>query len=173
MAGRLQSSGAIALNDINVLQGIPSGTIITMNDTLVRAFAGARTAGSAVAMGNLYGRAVTFDVNVVSPYGSGVVTPTITIASASYFDASQVPIGSTIQVTSVVSAVWVNPPFSATYTFTMGTAATYQHGGTSGSKNYYIQTIFDGSSVYCYGYYSGSSTGTPYGTVSITRLSLV
>jgi hypothetical protein len=173
MSGRLQSSGAISLNDINVLQGIPSGTFITMNDTLVRAFAGARTAGSAVNVSNLYGRAVTLDVSVSSPFGNGVVTPTITIASAGYFDASQVPTGSTIKITSLVTAAWVNPPYSVEYTFTMGTAATYQHGGTGGGKNYYIQTRFSGTSVYCYGYYSGSSTNTPNGTVSITRLSLV
>jgi hypothetical protein len=173
MAGRLQSSGAISFNDINLKQGVASGTAISMNDSVTRAFGGARTSGTTISMSNMYNRALTLDISVASAFGSGVSTATLTMNNGSYFESSQLPTGSTIKITSLVTAAWVNPPYSVEYTFTMGTASTVQHGGTGGGKNYYIQTIFDGTNVHCYGYYSGSSTNTPYGTVSLTRLSLV
>lgn len=176
MAGRLQSSGAISFNDINLKRGFASGTAISLNDSVPRAFGGARTSGTSISMSNMYNRAITFDISVASVYGSGVSTATLTMNNGSYFESGQLPTGATIYITSNVTdypTSWVNPPSTVTHTFTMGTALTTQHGGTGGGKNYYIQTRFDGSSVYCYGYYSGSSTNTPYGVVTLTQLSLV
>ena len=176
MAGRLQSSGAISFNDINLKQGVASGTAISMNDSVTRAFGGARTSGTTISMSNMYNRAITLDISVASAFGSGVSTATLTMNNGSYFESSQLPTGALIKITSDVTPYptsWVNPPYSVEHSFTMGTASTVQHGGTGGGKNYYIQTIFDGTNVHCYGYYSGSSTNTPYGTVSLTRLSLV
>ena len=79
MAGRLQASGPISFNDINLKIGSPSGTSIGLNETSPRAFAGARTAGSAVSLGSMYNRAITFILSpyVSSPVGSGVTTATL------------------------------------------------------------------------------------------------
>lgn len=176
MAGRLQSSGAISFNDINLKRGFASGTAISLNDSVPRAFGGARTSGTTISMSNMYNRAITLDISVASAYGNGVSTATLTLNDGSYFESGQVPTGSAMYITSytdTIGGAWVDPPFSVTHTFTMGTALTTQHGGTSGNKDYYIQTIFNGIQVYCYGYYSGASTSNPNGQVSLTQLSLV
>ena len=174
--GRLQASGPISFNDINLNVTAPSGTSIGLNETIPRAFAGARTAGSAVSLGSMYNRAVKYILSpyVSSPVGNGVTTATLTLNNGSYFDASQVPTGSAMIITTLIDvSVWstINP--NPTYTFTMGTSSSPQTGGTGGSKNWYMQTIFGGTNVRAYGYYSGSSTSFPNGRTNITVLSLI
>ena len=59
MAGRLPSSGAISIGQINAKEGYSPTQTVSMNDSLIRAFCGARANNSQISLGSARGKQVT------------------------------------------------------------------------------------------------------------------
>ena len=76
----LQTSGAISMSDVAVELGLAPTTTLTFDDSSVRKLAQLNTAGSAIALADLYGKA-NFDYTVIigayliSYYPVGVLSP--------------------------------------------------------------------------------------------------
>jgi len=181
MAGKLPSSGAISISDLNTNVGNSSTATTTFNDNLVRCFAAART--GAVSLGDARGKAVTYTGTLAQTNtASGVTLTAFSLVDGTYFTAGQFATGQSLYVTTYIDDSWWAPVQASpglgnpkNLTYTMGSTQTIQSGGTGGSKNYYAYTTYTGGSntLGATGGYSGSSTGNPNGRVNITYLSLI
>ena len=177
MAGRLPSSGAISLTDINSNVGMSTTRTTTMNENHVRAFCGNRTDSSQTSLGDARGRGVTFTGTLSRSGYSSSVTVT-TVALSTYFDTAQLTTGFPLYTTMNVDVppTWwasINNPRNITSTF--GTASSRTGGGTGGSKNFYsVQNYVPSSqSITGSGYYSGSGTSNPNWQVTLQYISLI
>ena len=174
-AGRLPSSGAISVSQINTQAGKPATAATSLGDNHMRAFQGGRATNSTTSLGDARGRAVTFGKWAKrSGVGNGVTIPTFGLSE--YFHPSQMASGFPLYITSEITDDWwgpINDPRNITIT-NIGTNRNVTHGGTGGRKNYYCETkYYNSKSLYLRGYYSGKSTKNRNGRVSVGHLSLL
>ena len=176
MAGRLPSSGAISIGQINAKEGYSPTQTVSMNDSLIRAFCGARANNSQISLGSARGKQVTVIGSLsTSNYASSVTMPAVSLYS--YFSASQTvsgyPLYTTVNV-NVPPTWWANAgnnPRNMTSTLGYGNSRT--GGGTGGKKNFYSVQTYSGTTIYGSGYYSGKSTGNRNGQITLQYISLV
>ena len=177
MAGRLPSSGAISISDINANIGLSTTRRTNMNENHVRAFCGNRTNGSQTSLGNARGRGVTFTGTLSrSGYSTSVTVPTVPLSR--YFHTSQLTTGFPLYTTMNVDVPptwWASINNPRNMTSTLGTSSSRTGGGTGGSKNYYsVQNyVSSNQSITGSGYYSGKSTSNPNGQVTLQYISLL
>lgn len=174
-AGRLPSSGAISVSQINTQAGRSATATTSLGDNHMRAFQGGRATNTTTSLGDARGRAVTFGKWVER-------SPTIwnytnlTFALSKYFHPSQMASGYPLYITSEITDDWwgpLNDPRNITIT-NIGTNRNVTHGGTGGRKNYYCETkYYNNKSLYLRGYYSGKSTSNRNGRVNVSHLSLL
>lgn len=174
-AGRLPSSGAISVSDINAKAGRPSTATASLGDNHMRAFQGGRVDNTPTSLGDARGRAVTFSKWVKrSGVGSSVNIPTFGLSA--YFHPSQMHSSKPLYITSEITDDWWGPnndPRNITIS-NIGTNRNVTHGGTGGRKNYYCETkYYSNKSLYLRGYYSGKSTNNRKGRVNVGHLSLL
>lgn len=174
-AGRLPSSGAISVSDINAKAGRPATATASLGDNHMRAFQGNRVANTTTSLGDARGRAVTYSKYVKSSaIGNGVTIPTFALSA--YFHPSQMHSSTPLYITSEITDDWwgpVNDPRNITIS-NVNANRNVTHGGTGGSKNYYCETIYySNKSLYLRGYYSGKSTSNRNGRVNVGHLSLL
>lgn len=77
----LPSSGVITMDQVNTELGLPSSSLITLNDGAVRALA--NVPSGAISMDNLHGKQVPTLVNTASPGSTGSTSATINFGSVS------------------------------------------------------------------------------------------
>ena len=175
MAGRLPSSGSISIGQINAKEGYSPTQKTSMNDSLIRAFCGARVTNSQLSLGSARGKQVTVIGNLsTSNYSSNVTMPPVSIYS--YFSASQAVTGYKLYTTVNVNAPptwWVSRDNPRNMTSTLGYSRSVQGGGTGGRKNFYSVQTYSGTTISGGGYYSGKSTGNRNGQVTLQYVSLV
>ena len=174
-AGRLPSSGAISVSQINTQAGKPATAATSLGDNHMRAFQGGRATNTTTSLGDARGRAVTFGKWAKrSGVGNGVTIPTFGLSE--YFHPSQMASGYPLYITSEITDDWwgpLNDPRNITIT-NIGTNRNVTHGGTGGRKNYYCETkYYNNKSLYLRGYYSGKSTNNRKGRVNVGHLSLL
>ena len=173
-SGRLHSSGAISVSQVNAHAGKPSTATASLGDNHMRAFQGNRATNSTTSLGDARGRAVTWKGWLKrSGIGSNVSIPTFSLSQ--YFHPAQMHPSSTIHITSEITDDWwgaLNEPRNINVA--MGSNRNVTHGGTGGRKNYYCETRYYGNkSIYLRGWYSGKSTKGSQGRVNVTHLSLL
>ena len=193
-------AGQKAFSNINTVAGQPSTNQVNLGSTAAQ-YLGKVPNVNWVRMSDMSNRGLIIGqilpdlsnanspINIQSPFGSGVVSPWLQLNIDPSLGGSwgNMPIGAVFYVSSRVRAGWA-PPYdpvlnpggsdiTPTYSFTKATSGVtaYQTGGTGGNKNYYMITEYDAEtqSVRVQGYYSGSSTNDPNGTVYIDRVALV
>ena len=174
-AGRLPSSGAISVSQINTQAGRSATATTSLGDNHMRAFQGGRATNTTTSLGDARGRAVTFGAWVKrSGVSSSVSIPTFSLST--YFHPSQMASGYPLYITSEITDDWwgpLNDPRNITIT-NIGTNRNVTHGGTGGRKNYYCETkYYNSKSLYLRGYYSGKSTNNRNGRVNVSHLSLL
>ena len=174
-AGRLPSSGAISVSQINTQAGKPATAATSLGDNHMRAFQGGRATNSTTSLGNARGRAVTLG-KYVKRAGVGNPSTLSTFSLSAYFHPSQMASGFPLYITSEITDDWwgpINDPRNITIT-NIGTNRSVTHGGTGGRKNYYCETkYYNNKSLYLRGYYSGKSTNNRKGRVNVGHLSLL
>ena len=175
MAGRLPSTGAISIGQINAKEGYSPTKPTSMNDSLVRAFCGARGLNSTISLGSARGNQVTVaGVLARSGYASSVSLPTVYLAS--YFTAGQKQFGypfyTTVNV-DVPPTWWASQNNPRNMSSTLGYGNSRTGGGTGGSKNCYSTQTYAPNYIAGGGYYSGKSTGNRNGQVTLQYMSLV
>lgn len=183
-------TGQKALSDINTVAGQPSTNQINLGSTAAQ-YLGNVPGLTWVRMSDMSSRGLIIGeiipdgstanspISIQSPFGSNVVSPWLDLSTAfgpGTWD--NVPAGSTFYLSSRVVAGWANTSFSdttPTYSITKGVNFSALTGGTGGDKNYYMVTEYDAPNnrARVQGYYTGSSTNNPNGTVYIDRASLV
>ena len=175
MAGRLPSSGAISIGQINAKEGYSPTQTVSMNDSLIRAFCGARVTNSQISLGSARGKQVTVIGNLsTSGYSSRVTMPAVSLYS--YFSASQTVTGNKLYTTlnvNVPPTWWASINNPRNMTSTIGYSNSRTGGGTGGRKNFYSVQTYSGTTIYGSGYYSGKSTGNRNGQVTLQYISLV
>lgn len=130
-----------------------------------------RGAGSALALISSQPTSYTFDD---ATYATGFDNPvqTVNINLYNFFTPSQLFTGRQFTMTGKSLAGWQSPTL-ITSTFTFGTAGSATSPRTY-RKMFFVQNVYDGNqTIYVYGYYSGDSTSSPRGTVTLSALSLV
>ena len=175
MAGRLPSSGSISIGQINAHEGYSPTQTVSMNDTLIRTFCGARANNSTISLGDARGNQVTVIGTLSrSNYASSVTMPPVSLSS--YFDAGQYtngyPLYTTVNV-DVPPTWWASRNNPRNMTSTLGYSRSVTGGGTGGSKNFYSTQTYSGTTISGGGYYSGKSTGNRNGQVTLQYISLV
>ena len=175
MAGRLPSSGAISIGQINAKEGYSPTQTVSMNNTLIRAFCGARANNSQISLGSARGKQVTVIGSLsTSNYASSVSMPAVSLYS--YFSASQTVTGNKLYTTlnvNVPPTWWASINNPRNMTSTIGYSNSRTGGGTGGRKNFYSVQTYSGTTIYGSGYYSGKSTGNRNGQVTLQYISLV
>ena len=175
MAGRLPSSGSISIGQINAKEGYSPTQTVSMNDSLIRAFCGARVTNSQISLGSARGKQVTVIGNLsTSNYASSVSMPAVSLYS--YFSASQTVTGNKLYTTlnvNVPPTWWASINNPRNITSTLGYSNSRTGGGTGGRKNFYSVQTYSGTTIYGSGYYSGKSTGNRNGQVTLQYISLV
>ena len=174
-AGRLPSSGAISVSDINTQAGRPSTAPTSLGDNHMRAFQGNRVADTTTSLGDARGRAVTFSKWVKRSDTIWNYT-NLTFGLSEFFHPSQMHSSKPLYITSEITDDWwgpLNDPRNITIT-NPDTNRTVTHGGTGGKKNYYCETkYYSNKSLYLRGYYSGKKTDNRKGRVNVGHLSLL
>jgi len=174
-SGRLPSSGAISVSQVNAHAGLPSTRKASLGDNHMRAFQGNRTPNTVTSLGDARGRAVTWRGFLKrSGVGNGVTIPTFSLYD--YFHPSQMNYNSsTVYITSEITDDWWGPlDDPRNINVAMGSNRTTRHGGTGGRKNYYCETTYYGNRrLHLRGFYSGKSTNNRNGRVNVTHLSLI
>lgn len=176
MAGRLPSSGSISIGQINAKEGYSPTQTVSMNNTLIRAFCGARANNSQISLGSARGKQVTVIGSLsTSNYASSVTMPPVSLYS--YFSASQAvsgyPLYTTVNV-NVPPTWWANGTNNPrNMSSTLGRSNSRTGGGTGGRKNFYSTQTYSGTTISGGGYYSGKSTGNRNGQVTLQYISLV
>ena len=173
-SGKLHSSGAISVSQVNAHAGLPSTRKASLGDNHMRAFQGGRATNSTTSLGDARGRAVTWNGYLKrSGIGSGVSIPTFSLTQ--YFHPSQLYNSSTIYITSLITDDWWGPKNDPrNVNGSMGSNRNVTHGGTGGRKNFYCETrYYNNKSIYLRGWYSGKGTNGPQGRVNVTHLSLL
>ena len=177
MAGKLPSSGAISISDLNVNVGNSGSRTTNMNENLIRAFCGGRVSNTAVSLGNARGRGVTFSgVLSRSNYATSVSMPSVSLTDGTYFDSSQLANGFPLYTTMNVDVPptwWASINNPRNMTSTLGTGRSVTGGGTGGSKNFYSVTTYSPQTISGSGYYSGGGTGNPNGQITLQYISLI
>ena len=175
MAGRLPSTGSISIGQINAKEGYSPTQTVSMNDSLIRAFCGARVTNSQISLGSARGKQVTVIGNLsTSNYASSVSMPAVSLYS--YFSASQAVTGNKLYTTlnvNVPPTWWASINNPRNMTSTIGYSNSRTGGGTGGRKNFYSVQTYSGTTIYGSGYYSGKSTGNRNGQVTLQYISLV
>ena len=175
MAGRLPSTGSISIGQINAKEGYSPTQTVSMNDSLIRAFCGARVTNSQISLGSARGKQVTVIGNLsTSNYASSVSMPAVSLYS--YFSASQTVTGNKLYTTlnvNVPPTWWASINNPRNMTSTLGYSNSRTGGGTGGRKNFYSVQTYSGTTIYGSGYYSGKSTGNRNGQVTLQYISLV
>ena len=175
MAGRLPSSGSISIGQINAKEGYSPTQTVSMNDSLIRAFCGARVTNSQISLGSARGKQVTVIGNLsTSNYASSVSMPAVSLYS--YFSASQAVTGNKLYTTlnvNVPPTWWASINNPRNMTSTIGYSRSVTGGGTGGRKNFYSVQTYSGTTIYGSGYYSGKSTGNRNGQITLQYISLV
>ena len=175
MAGRLPSTGSISIGQINAKEGYSPTQTVSMNDSLIRAFCGARVTNSQISLGSARGKQVTVIGNLsTSNYASSVSMPAVSLYS--YFSASQTVTGNKLYTTlnvNVPPTWWASINNPRNMTSTIGYSNSRTGGGTGGRKNFYSVQTYSGTTIYGSGYYSGKSTGNRNGQVTLQYISLV
>ena len=175
MAGRLPSTGSISIGQINAKEGYSPTQTVSMNDSLIRAFCGARVTNSQISLGSARGKQVTVIGNLsTSNYASSVSMPAVSLYS--YFSASQAVAGNKLYTTlnvNVPPTWWASINNPRNMTSTIGYSNSRTGGGTGGRKNFYSVQTYSGTTIYGSGYYSGKSTGNRNGQVTLQYISLV
>ena len=175
MPGRLPSSGSISIGQINAHEGYSPTQTTSMNDTLIRAFCGARVTNAQISLGSARGKQVTVIGTLSrSPYSSSVTMPTAYLST--YFSAGQTatgyPLYTTVNV-DVPPTWWASINNPRNMTSTLGRSRSVTGGGTGGSKNFYSTQTYSGTTISGGGYYSGKSTGNRNGQVTLQYISLI
>ena len=173
-SGRLHSSGAISVSQVNVHAGLPSTRKASLGDNHMRAFQGGRATNSTTSLGDARGRAVTWRGTLKTTAKSNpAVVPRFSLTQ--YFHPSQMHNSFTIYTTtSITEQGWgvLNNPRNMNVA--MGSTRTVRFGGTGGRKNFYCDTTYySNKSMYLKGFYSGKSTNYRIGKVNVTHLSLI
>ena len=175
MAGRLPSTGSISIGQINAKEGYSPTQTVSMNDSLIRAFCGARVTNSQISLGSARGKQVTVIGNLsTSNYASSVSMPAVSLYS--YFSASQTVTGNKLYTTlnvNVPPTWWASINNPRNMTSTLGYSNSRTGGGTGGRKNFYSVQTYSGTTIYGSGYYSDKSTGNRNGQVTLQYISLV
>ena len=175
MAGRLPSTGSISIGQINAKEGYSPTQTVSMNDSLIRAFCGARVTNSQISLGSARGKQVTVIGSLsTSNYASSVSMPAVSLYS--YFSASQAVAGNKLYTTlnvNVPPTWWASINNPRNMTSTIGYSNSRTGGGTGGRKNFYSVQTYSGTTIYGSGYYSGKSTGNRNGQVTLQYISLV
>lgn len=182
-------AGQKAFSNINTVAGFPATNQINLG-SLAAQYLGKVPGLTWVRMSDMSGRGLIIGevlpdgstanspINIQSPTGSSVVSPWLDLNTAFGSGTwANVPNGNGFLVSSRVVATWANSSFSdttPTYIFQKGVSGSAQTGGDTGDKDYYMITEYDAlnNRVRVQGYYSGSSTSFPNGTVYIDRVSL-
>ena len=173
-SGRLHSSGAISVSQVNAHAGLPSTRKASLGDNHMRAFQGGRATNSTTSLGDARGRAVTWRGTLKTTAKSNpAVVPRFSLTQ--YFHPSQMHNSFTIYTTtSITEQGWgvLNNPRNMNVA--MGSTRTVRFGGTGGRKNFYCDTTYyNNKSMYLKGFYSGKSTNYKIGKVNVTHLSLI
>jgi hypothetical protein len=110
------------------------------------------------------------DSQFQSAYGSGVYSQPLTVRD--YFTEGQLPNGATFIVTGkILDTGWgYNSPYS--WTLTYGTDTTTGTTPYAYRKQFYMRAVFSSGIVQMYGFYSGDSTSSPNGRVTISAIAL-
>ena len=175
MPGRLPSTGSISIGQINAHEGYSPTQTTSMNDTLIRAFCGARVTNAQISLGSARGKQVTVIGNLsTSNYASSVTMPPVSIRT--YFSSSQTvsgyPLYTTVNV-NVPPTWWASINNPRNMSSTLGRSNSRTGGGTGGKKNFYSTQTYSGTTISGGGYYSGKSTGNRNGQVTLQYISLV
>ena len=174
-AGRLPSSGAISVSQINTQAGRSATATTSLGDNHMRAFQGGRATNSTTSLGDARGRAVTFGAWVKrSGVSSSVSIPTFSLST--YFHPNQTKGGFRIYKTvnvDVQPTWWASINNPRNMTATLGSSRSVTGGGTGGKKNYYSVTTYSGDSIKGRGYYSGKSTSNRNGQITLQYISLI
>ena len=174
-SGRLHSSGAISVSQVNAHAGLPSTRKASLGDNHMRAFQGNRKPNTVTSLGDARGRAVTWRGTLKTTAKTNpAIIPTFSLYQ--YFHPSQMNYNSsTVYITSEITDDWWGPlDDPRNINVAMGSTRTTRSGGTGGRKNYYCDTTYYSSrNLYLRGYYSGKSTGNRNGRVNVGHLSLV
>jgi len=176
MAGRLSSSGAISITDINANLGMSTTRTTDMNENHVRAFCGGRANNSQTSLGDARGRGVTFTGTLSrSGYSSSVTLPTVSLNT--YFDEAQLtngfPLYTRLNV-DVPPTWWASINNPTNMSSTLGSSNSSSGGGTGGAKNFLSTQSYNGNrTITGNGFYSGKGTSNPNGQITLQRISLL
>jgi hypothetical protein len=174
----MPSSGVISLDDAR--RELSLTGVVDTNNIKVRTLFQARY-GNPVIFSNGYGRSLVFDFPdsaYLSPYGSNVTTPRLTLTN--FFTPGQLANGDSFIITSKIIDTNTSWAYQTPYSWTWQKAST---GGLLSQtatprvnrKQFFMQPYYDTATqeLYISGYYSGSSTDFPNGQVTITRIELL
>ena len=173
-SGKLHSSGAISVSQVNAHAGRPATATASLGDNHMRAFQGNRAPNTATSLGDARGRAVTWRGTLKTTAKTNPATiPRFSLTQ--YFHSSQMhnsyPLYTTTSITEQGWGVIDNP---RNMNMSMGTTRSVRFGGTGGRKNFYCDTTYySNKSMYLNGFYSGKSTNYRIGKVNVTHLSLL
>ena len=174
-SGRLHSSGAISVSQVNAHAGLPSTRKASLGDNHMRAFQGNRKPNTVTSLGDARGRAVTWRGTLKTTAKTNpAIIPTFSLYQ--YFHPSQMNYNSsTVYITSqITESGWGVLDNPRNMNVAMGSTRTTRHGGTGGRKNFYCDTTYYSSrNLHLRGFYSGKSTNYRIGKVNVTHLSLV
>ena len=173
-SGRLHSSGAISVSQVNAHAGLPSTRTASLGDNHMRAFQGNRAPNTATSLGDARGRAVTWRGTLKTTAKTNPATiPRFSLTQ--YFHPSQMHSSYILYTTtSITEQGWgvIDNPRNMNVAF--GTTRGVRFGGTGGRKNFYCDTTYyNNKSMYLRGHYSGKSTNYRIGKVNVTHLSLL
>jgi hypothetical protein len=172
----LPSSGAISMESVRAELGF--GTPIDMNNLSVRTLLQARY-GGAVSLGNGYGRALSFSFGYNQFAGAFTTAPSSvsqTMNIRQFFSTGQLATGGRFRVTADLhpSTAWrYSSPF--TWDLFVGSARTPTESTpfVFRKQNYMRLYYGGGDTLYAERFYSGDSTDSKQGGVSIIGIQLV
>ena len=115
----------------------------------------------------------TFDDNLFAG-AIGNPTDSLTLNLLDYFSAGQIPTGRVVAVTAKLlpTTGWIyNSPY--TWNLTIGTDGFTAYTPYANRKQFFFRVNLTGYNVYANGVYSGDSTGSPQGQLTISAIALV
>jgi hypothetical protein len=169
----LPASGPISLNDIRAELGVTGA--VSMNDTRVRTLLQARYGGP-VSVGSGYGRALLFnfpDSQFAGPPGSPSYA-SLDLFIRNFFSTGQLVNGDQFRATGKLLPGTAHPyatPF--TWTLTLGVNGSTTYTPFVFRKQNYFRMTLNGTTLRSDGIYSGDSTNSKVGVLTISRIELV
>ena len=114
-----------------------------------------------------------FDDNLFAgPIGNP--TDSLTVNLLDYFSAGQIPSGTVVAVTAKLlpTTGWIyNSPY--TWNLTIGTDGFTVYTPYANRKQFFFRLNLTGYNVYANGVYSGDSTNSPQGQLTITTIAIL